>query len=122
MYNPAVADARNEWGNMALMLRPVYDPVKAGELGITKAQMMQSVKSISDGVPVGIYRDNEKKVPVLLKSEGYDITDAASLGNFSVWNGERSAPLSQVTERIETTWEFPQMRTYNRQLSMAAMV
>ena len=119
--NPKVADARNEWGNMALMLRPVYDPVKAGELGITKAQMMQSVKSISDGVPVGIYRDNEKNVPVLLKSEGYDITDAASLGNFSVWNGERSAPLSQVTERIETTWEFPQMRTYNRQLSMAAM-
>ena len=119
--NPKVADARNEWGNMALMLRPVYDPVKAGELGITKAQMMQSVKSISDGVPVGIYRDNEKKVPVLLKSEGYDITDAASLGNFSVWNGERSAPLSQVTERIETTWEFPQMRTYNRLLSMAAM-
>lgn len=119
--NPKVADARNEWGNMALMLRPVYDPVKTGELGITKAQMMQSVKSISDGVPVGIYRDNEKKVPVLLKSEGYDITDAASLGNFSVWNGERSAPLSQVTERIETTWEFPQMRTYNRQLSMAAM-
>ena len=119
--NPKVADARNEWGNMALMLRPVYDPVKAGELGITKAQMIQSVKSISDGVPVGIYRDNEKKVPVLLKSEGYDITDAASLGNFSVWNGERSAPLSQVTERIETTWEFPQMRTYNRQLSMAAM-
>ena len=82
---------------------------------------MQSVKSISDGVPVGIYRDNEKKVPVLLKTEGYNITNASSLGNFSMWNGERSAPLSQVTERIETTWEFPQIRTYNRQLSMAAM-
>lgn len=119
--NPKVVDARNEWGNMTLMLRPVFDPMKAGELGITKAQMMQSVKSISDGTPVGIYRDNEKKVPVLLKSEGYDITDARSLGNFSIWNGERSAPLSQVTERIETTWEFPQIRTYNRQLSMAAM-
>ena len=49
------------------------------------------------------------------------MTDARSLGNFSVWNGERSAPLSQVTERIETTWEFPQVRTYNRQLSMSAM-
>ncbi|MEL5893019.1 efflux RND transporter permease subunit [Bacteroides sp. GD17] len=119
--NPKVADARNEWGNMSLMLRPVYDPIKAGELGITKAQMMQSVKSISDGTPIGIYRDNEKKVPVLLKSEGYDITDTHSLGNFYVWNGERSAPLSQVTKCIETTWEFPQIRTYNRQLSMAAM-
>lgn len=119
--NPKVADARNEWGNMSLMIRPVYDPVKAGALGITKAQMMQSVKSISDGIPVGIYRDNEKKVPVLLKSEGVHITDERSLGDFSVWNGEHSAPLSQVTEKIETTWEFPQIRTYNRQLSMAAM-
>lgn len=119
--NPKVADARNEWGNMSLMIRPVYDPVKAGALGITKTQMMQSVKSISDGIPVGIYRDNEKKVPVLLKSEGVHITDERSLGDFSVWNGEHSAPLSQVTEKIETTWEFPQIRTYNRQLSMAAM-
>lgn len=119
--NPKVADARNEWGNMSLMIRPVYDPVKAGALGITKTQMMQSVKSISDGTPVGIYRDNEKKVPVLLKSEGVHITDERSLGDFSVWNGEHSAPLSQVTEKIETTWEFPQIRTYNRQLSMAAM-
>ncbi|WP_455638294.1 efflux RND transporter permease subunit [Parabacteroides sp.] len=119
--NPKVADARNEWGNMALMLRPVYDPVKSGALGITKAAMMESVQSINDGMPIGIYRDNERKVPVLLKSEGVDITDSRSLGDFSVWNGERSAPLSQVTERIETTWEFPQIRTYNRQLSMAAM-
>lgn len=119
--NPKVADARNEWGNMALMLRPVYDPVKAGALGITKASMMESVRSINDGMPIGIYRDNEKKVPVLLKSEGVDITDSRSLGDFSIWNGERSAPLSQVTEQIETTWEFPQIRTYNRQLSMAAM-
>lgn len=100
-------------------IRFVLCPV--GALGITKAQMMQSVKSVSDGTPIGIYRDNEKKVPVLLKSEGVHITDVQSLGDFPVWNGEHSAPLSQVTEKIETTWEFPQIRTYNRQLSMAAM-
>ena len=46
---------------MSLVIRPVYDPVKAGALGITKASMMQSVKSINDGLPVGIYRDDEKK-------------------------------------------------------------
>lgn len=119
--NPKVADARNEWGNMSLIVRPVYDPVKAGILGITKAQMMESVKSVSDGTRIGIYRDNEKKVPVLLKSDNTHITDVRSLSDFPVWNGERSAPLSQVTKGIETTWEFPQIRTYNRQLSMAAM-
>lgn len=119
--NPKTVDVRNEWGNMTLVMRPVYDPVKAGALGITKAQMMQSVKSVSDGLPVGVYRDDERKVPVLLKSENAGITNARSLENFSVWNGERSAPLSQVTQGVETGWEWPQIRTYNRQLSMAAM-
>ncbi|MEG1616450.1 MAG: efflux RND transporter permease subunit [Bacteroidales bacterium] len=119
--NPNVADARNEWGNRTMMVRPVYDPVKAGVLGITKAQMMESVKSISEGIPVGIYRDQEKKVPVLLRSGQTEIATADALGNFAVWNGDRSAPLSQVTEKIETTWEFPQIRTYNRRISMAAM-
>lgn len=119
--NPKVDQARNEWGNMTMMIRPVYDPVKAGALGITKSAMMESVKSLGDGLTVGIYRDNEKQVPLLLKSDVSNITDIESLGAFSVWNGEKSAPLSQVTERIETTWEYPQIRTYNRQLSMAAM-
>ncbi|MGL4519077.1 MAG: efflux RND transporter permease subunit [Phocaeicola sp.] len=119
--NPKVVDARNEWGNMTLLIRPVYDPVKASILGITKAQMMESVKSINDGTPLGIYRDKEEKVPVLLKSAQSQVTTAEALGNLSIWNGEQSAPLSQVTERIETVWEFPQIRTYNRQLSMAAM-
>ena len=59
---------------MAMVIRPVYDPVKAGALGITKAAMMESVKSINDGLPVGIYRDDEKKVPVLLKSGNVNIT------------------------------------------------
>lgn len=119
--NPKVADARNEWGNMAMMVRPVYDPVKAGALGITKSAMMESVRAFSDGLPVGIYRDNEKKVPLLLKSSDMSVDNVAALGDLSVWNGSKSAPLSQVVERIETTWEYPQIRTYNRQLSMAAM-
>lgn len=119
--NPKVTDARNEWGNMTMMIKPEYDPVKASMLGITKSSMMESVKSIGDGVAVGVYRDNEKKVPVLIKSDVPNTMDINALGNFSIWNGDKSAPLSQVTRSIETTWEYPQTRTYNRQLSMAAM-
>lgn len=63
----------------------------------------------------------KKKVPVLLKSEATQITTAEALGDFAIWNGTQSAPLSQVTKKIETDWEFPVIKTYNRQLSMAAM-
>ncbi|MGN1211000.1 MAG: efflux RND transporter permease subunit [Candidatus Cryptobacteroides sp.] len=119
--NPKVADARNEWGNMTMVLKPSYDPLKAGTVGITKSRMMQSVKSISDGLPVGVFRDGDRKVPVLLKSSGAGVTDARSLADYPVWNGTASAPLSQLTKGVDTDWEWPQVRTYDRQLSMAAM-
>lgn len=119
--NPKVDHARNEWGNTTLLLSPQYDPVRAGMMGISKSSMMESVKSINDGYPIGVYRDQEKKVPVILKTTGAEITDVQSLGNFYVWNGQSSAPLSQLVNGIETRWEYPQIRTYNRQLSMAAM-
>ena len=116
--NPKVADARNEWGNMAMMIRPDYDAVRAGAMGITKAQMMESVRAAGDGLPIGLYRDEEDRVPVLLRTPVDGVTD---IGMLSVWNGNRSVPLSQLTRSIATEWEYPQIRTYNRQLSMAAM-
>lgn len=116
--NPKVANARNEWNNRTMIIRPEYDPTRAGAMGISKAAMMASVKSMSDGLPVGVYRDGEDKVPVLLKTDAEGVTD---VGNIEVWNGRSSAPLSQLTSEIRTEWEYPQIRTYNRQLSMAAM-
>lgn len=115
--NPKVADARNEWGNMTMVTRVEYDPVRAGVMGVPKSGIMESLKSIGDGLPVGIYRENENLVPVLLKS---DVDNVTGLGDFPVWNGRSSVPLSQLAT-IRTTWEYPQVRTYSRQLSMAAM-
>ena len=118
--NPKVLNARNEWGNMAMMVKTGYDPVKAGKLNMGRADMMSAVKSVNDGTPVGIYRDNDKKVPVLLRTENGTSWDMEKLSDLSVWNGESSAPLSQVADGIKLDWEYPLVRTYNRQLSMAA--
>ena len=119
--NPKTTNSRNEWGNMSLMIKPIYDPVKAGIVGISKSSMMESVKSLNDGAAIGVYRDNEDNVPVLLKSDVDHNMSVDDLRNFSVWNGLSSAPLGQITETIETSWEYPLIKTYNRQLSMAAM-
>ncbi len=42
------------------------------------------------------------------------------LEDLQIWNGSNSAPLGQVTDGINIAWEYPLVRTYNRQLSMAA--
>lgn len=118
--NPKAKNVRNEWGNMTMMVNVDFDAVNAGKINISKADMMNAVKSVNDGVPVGIYRDVEKKVPVLLRTELDNQTDIDRLADLAVWNGGNTAPLGQVTKDIGIGWEFPLVRTYDRRLSMAA--
>ena len=118
--NPKVMNARNEWGNKAMLVRAAYDPVKAGRLNLGKADLMTAVKSTNDGTPVGIYRDGDKQVPVLLRTVGGGQLSQVALEDLPVWNGRNSAPLAQVTDSIGIGWEWPLVKTYNRRLSMAA--
>lgn len=118
--NPKVLNARNEWGNMAMMIKAGYDPVKAGRLNIGRSDIMNAVKSVNDGTAIGVYRDNDKKVPVLLRTETNSSWNTEGLEDLQIWNGTNSAPLGQVTDGLNLAWEYPLVRTYNRQLSMAA--
>lgn len=65
---------------MAMMVQADYEPVKAGRLSIGKDDMIEATKAVGDGISVGIYRDNEKKVPVLLKSDVSGRDESRSFG------------------------------------------
>lgn len=119
--NPKLLNARNEWGNMALMIKADYDPVKAGRLNVGRHDMMNAVKAVNDGTAVGVYRDRDKKVPVLLHTDVKGSWDMESVEDLPIWNGRNSAPLGQVADGIGLAWEYPLVRTYNRKLSMAAL-
>lgn len=119
--NPKVLNARNEWGNMALMIKADYDPVKAGRLNVGRHDMMNAVKAVNDGTAVGVYRDRDKKVPVLLHTDVKGSWDMESVGDLPIWNGRNSASLGQVANGIGLAWEYPLVRTYDRKLSMAAL-
>ena len=95
--NPKVMNAHNEWGNKAMLVRAAYDPVKAGRLNLGKADLMTAVKSTNDGTPVGIYRDGDKQVPVLLRTVGGGQLSQAALEDLPVWNGRNSVPLAQAS-------------------------
>ncbi len=111
---------RNEWGNLTMTLRTDYDPIKAGRLGMGRADMMAAVKSLHDGVSVGVYRDGDHQVPVLLRTGMEGELSQAAVEDLPVWNGPNSAPLAQVADSIGLGWEWPVVMTYDRRLSMAA--
>lgn len=106
---------------MALMIKADYDPVKAGRLNVGRHDMMNAVKAVNDGTAVGVYRDRDKKVPVLLHTDVKGSWDMESVEDLPIWNGRNSAPLGQVANGIGLAWEYPLVRTYDRKLSMAAL-
>lgn len=119
-HNPKAINVRNEWGKRSMIIKSEYDPIKAGKLHISKKNIVDATKSISDGLPIGIYRDDNTKVPVVLKSDVKENMSLEQFNDFSVWNGKSSAPLSQVTKSVKMDWEYSLIKTYNRELSMAA--
>lgn len=114
--NPKVLNARNEWGNQAMMIKIGYDPIKAGRLNIGREEMTRAVKSVNDGTTIGLYRDNDKKVPVLIRADEPGDWNMDRLADLPVWNGSQSSPLAQVAKEISLDWEYPLVRTYDRQL------
>lgn len=92
--NPKVLNARNEWGNQAMMIKIGYDPIKAGRLNIGREEMTRAVKSVNDGTTIGLYRDNDKKVPVLIRADEPGDWNMDRLADLPVWNGNQSSPLA----------------------------
>lgn len=119
--NPKTVNAHCEWGNRAMKIDIGYDPVKAGKIGLEKGRIMASSKSLVDGYAVGVFREKDRKVPVVLRTCGWNGTDLSRFGDSPIWNGEFSSPLRQVVSEIGYSWEWPLMKTYDRQWSMAAM-
>lgn len=119
--NPKVARARNEWGNKTLLVKIPYDPVKMGRAGIGKSDLGVSTQSLTAGYPLGVFRDKEKQVRVLLRNPEKPKADLQQLCDLPVWNGASSAPLSQLSGKISQQWEWPLVKTYNRKLSMSAL-
>ena len=119
--NPNTKDARSDWRNQTMIIKPVFSPLKAGVTGMSRAGINESVKSINDGVAIGVFRDDENKVPLMLRSVNNENISMVDLSNYSVWNGSKSTPLCQLTDSIVTDWEWPVMNTYDRSLSMCAL-
>ena len=57
--NDMVMEVRNSWGNKVPVWKPLYSQEKGLRLGITRQQMAYSLRSATNGVPLGEYREGD---------------------------------------------------------------
>ena len=119
MHNtPECGDICDDWRNKVLTWVPQYSQVKASRVGISRGDLGNTIQQLtSTGLGIGIYRENEEKLPVMLKVDQKAKNSIQSIENTGVWSqtGAYSVPLKEVVDSISISWENSVIKRYNRQ-------
>ena len=111
-----VMEVRNSWGNKVPVWKPLYSQEKGLRLGITRQQVAYSLRSATNGVPLGEYREGDVFMPILLKDADKDSISLNDIKTLPVYSAKgRSVKVEQVIDDFSLDYEFNVVRRFNRE-------
>ena len=114
-----VMEVRNSWGNKVPVWKPLYSQEKGLRLGITRQQVAYSLRSATNGVPLGEYREGDVFMPILLKDADKDSISLNDIKTLPVYSAKgRSVKVEQVIDDFSRDYEFNVVRRFNRERCM----
>lgn len=117
--NDMVMEVRNSWGNKVPVWKPLFSQEKGLRLGITRQQMAYSLKSATNGVPLGEYREGDVFMPILLKDAEIDSLKVSDVKTLPVFSSKGSpVKVEQVIDRFSLDYDFNVIKRFNRQRVM----
>ena len=117
--NDMVMEVRNSWGNKVPVWKPLYSQEKGLRLGITRQQVAYSLRSATNGVPLGEYREGDVFMPILLKDADKDSISLNDIKTLPVYSAKgRSVKVEQVIDDFSLDYEFNVVRRFNREPCM----
>ena len=116
--NPYTHDINFDWGERVLALRVEIDQEKARALGVTSQGVARATAAVTSGVPLGLYRENDRLIEVLLRAPAAERGTLEALAETSVLTASgRVVPLEQVAA-IGTAMEEPIIWRRARELTL----
>ena len=111
-----VTHVRHNWGEQTLAVRPLYNEVRARQLGIQRDELAQTLKFSSAGVAIGTYREGYNLLPIIARPPANERDDLQLLIDRLIWSNSQRAfvPLAQVVDGFEPTSEESNIRRRQR--------
>ena len=117
LYEDGGAKAiRTDWRQRVKLVRPVMAEEEANRAGIGRPDVARAIKSSFDGERVGVYRENDELLPILLRAPEPERGDVASIQNIQIWSpaAGQAIPLRQVVSDFKTVYEDDIIQRLNR--------
>lgn len=105
--DPAAKAVTTNWREQVKVIRPQVLEEQANLLGISKADIASTLRQAYQGLTVGVFRENDLLLPIVLKGAPEDSSDIGTLRSLQIWSpiAQRSVPLSQLVNGVETVFE-----------------
>lgn len=117
--NDMVMEVRDSWGNKVPVWKPLYSQEKGLRLGITRQQVAYSLRSATNGVPLGEYREGDQFMPILMKDADQDSVNLNNIKTLPVYSAKgNSVKIEQVIDNFFLDYEYNVVKRYNRQRCM----
>ena len=105
--NPNAGAMQIDWRQQVPRIVPVYNQERARFAGVVREDLANATKRAYDGLPIGLYRENDELLPIILR---HVEDERASLSSFDVLQVQPglstdTIPVAQVTDGIDLEWE-----------------
>ena len=115
--SPLAKDARTNWRQRVLRLEPDYAQEQGRWAGVSRNDIAAAAKRASDGFPIGMFREGDDLIPIVVRSAAEErLHAAAALEELQVVPAfsARSIPLAAVTHDVNLRWEESSIHRFNR--------
>jgi len=118
--SPYTGIARIDWMNRSQKLVPEYNSERGRLAAVTRDDIAQATKRAFDGRQVGLYREGEDLIPIILRHVGEERANVSNLPFLQVKPVLQTdtLPLAQVIDSVDTEWEDPILRRRDRRPSI----
>jgi multidrug efflux pump subunit AcrB len=107
---------RTDWRQRVKVVRPIVAEEQANLNDITRPDISRVLLEGFQGEAVGVYREGDLLLPIILRAEAADRSNIESLYNLQIWSPAAGAmiPLRQVVSTFETVYEDEIIMRRNR--------
>lgn len=115
--SPYAKDVRTDWREQVLQIVPYYQQERALWANISRLDLAQTLRRSSDGIVVGLYREQDDLIPILLRQpESERDTAAVDLPLLQINSqlSTQTTPVSQVVDGIKLEWVNPIIWRWDR--------
>lgn len=114
--SPLVGPKQIDWRNRVQKLQPLYSQERARWASVTRDDIARTTKRALDGRSIGLYREGDDLLPIVLRHAQEDQQKITSLDVLQVQPemSTNTVPLSQVTDGVEVVWIDPIIGRFNR--------